>query len=145
MQDEAISPLLTEEGSGKEAVEEPKKHVLKSFPIELNPTANAQATYNPLPVAPSTDPVYTLPLAQPTPAAQFTPKAPTTKATPSLPMLQNFKKLVAIGQTFVTTSKKMAAAHIAWHNGWFGCWFGFGAPEPRHSYKLRQFRQLPKA
>ena len=137
MQDEAISPFLTGEGSRKEAVEEPKKHVLKSFPTELNPNANAQATYNPLPVAPSTDLVYTLPVEQPTPAVQFTPEAPTTKATPSLPMLQNFKKLVAIVQTFVTTSKKMATAHIAWHSGWFGCWFGFGAPEPRHSCKLR--------
>ena len=29
---EEILPFITEEGSGKEAVEEPKKHVLKSFP-----------------------------------------------------------------------------------------------------------------
>ena len=48
---EEILPFITEEGSGKEAVEEPKKYVLKSFPTELNPTANTQATYNPLPVA----------------------------------------------------------------------------------------------
>ena len=29
---EEILPFITEEGSGKEAVEEPKKHVLKPFP-----------------------------------------------------------------------------------------------------------------
>ena len=122
MQDEAISPLLTEEGSGKEAVDEPKKHVLKPFSTELNPTATTQATYNPLPV-------YILP----TPAANSKPVAPAPKAhaSPSL-LVQNFRKLVAITQTFATTSKTQAAAHIAWHSGWFGCWFGFGAPEPRH-------------
>ena len=30
---EEILPFITEEGSGKEVVEEPKKHVLKPFPI----------------------------------------------------------------------------------------------------------------
>ena len=48
---EAISPLLTEEGSGNEVVEEPQKHNLH---------------------LPSTDPVYILP----TPAAQPKPEAP---------------------------------------------------------------------
>ena len=41
---EAPEELPVEEvggGRGKEAVEEPKNHVLKPFPIELNPTANA--------------------------------------------------------------------------------------------------------
>ena len=110
--------LLTEEGNGKEAVEEPKKHVLKPFP-----------TNNPLPVAPSTDQVYILP----TPEAYPTPETPSPKATPfALPWLHNFRKLVAITQTFATTSKKMAAAHTAWHSGWLGCWFGFGAPKSRH-------------
>ena len=50
--------LLTEEGNEKEAVEKPKKHVLKPFPIELNPTTNAQATYNPLPIALYLEPMY---------------------------------------------------------------------------------------
>ena len=107
--EEEILPLLSEESNGKEAREEPQK-----------PTT--QATNSPLP---SLDPVYTLPTANPTPA----PKA---KATPSLPMLKNFKKLVATVQIFATTSKKMAAALTAWHSGWFGCRFGIGAPEPRH-------------
>ena len=44
MQDEVISPLLTKEGSGKEAMDEPKKRVLKPFSTELNPIATAQAT-----------------------------------------------------------------------------------------------------
>ena len=88
---EEILPFITEEGSGKEAVEEPKKHVLKSFPTELNPTATAQATKCPLPVAPSTDQVCILP----SPVPQPTPEAPTTKSNPSLPSIQNFKRLVA--------------------------------------------------
>ena len=57
---EEILPFTTEEGSGKEAVEEPKKHLLKKFPAELNPTANAQATYNPLPVALYPEPLHIL-------------------------------------------------------------------------------------
>ena len=52
---EETSPMLTEEGSGKEAVDEPKELVSKPFPMELNPTATAQATNSPLPVAPFTD------------------------------------------------------------------------------------------
>ena len=99
---EEILPFITEEGNGKETVEEPQELVLNPFP-----------TNNPLPVAPSTDQVYILP----------TPEAPTIKATPSLPMLKNFKKLVAIVQNFATTSKTMVATHTAWHSGWFGCWF----------------------
>ena len=115
-QKEETSPMLTEEGNGKEEMEEPQK-----------PTA--KATNSPLPAAPFTDQVYTLP----SPAAQSTPKTPAPKAhaSPSL-LVQNLKKLVAIVQTFATTSKTMTAAHIAWHSGWFGCWFGFAALEPRH-------------
>ena len=115
--EEEIFPLLSEESNGKEAGEKPQKPI-------------TQATKCPLPVAPSTDQIYILP----SPAAQSTPKAPTIKATPSLPMLKNFKRLVAIVQNFATTSKKMkmAAAHTTWHSGRFGCWFGFGAPKPRH-------------
>ena len=110
--EEQTSALISEEGSGKEIVEDPQKHVLQ--PIPTNPTANAKTTYSPLPV-------YILP----------TPAAPEAKSNP-LSTMKKFKKLVAIAQIFATTSKKMAAAHIAWHSGWFGCWFGFGAPEPRH-------------
>ena len=113
-QKEKTSPMLTEEGSGNEGIEKPQK-------------STAQVTNSPLPEAPSSDLVYTMPAAQPT------PEAPTGKSTPSpLPILQNFRKLVATAQIFATTSKKMVVAHIAWHSGWFGCWFGFGAPKPRH-------------
>ena len=105
-QKEETSPMLIEEGNGKEEMEEPQK-------------STAQATNSPLPV-------YILP------TVQFTPEAPTIKATPSLHALQNLKKVVATVRAFAIASKTMAAAHIAWHSGWFGCWFGFGAPEPRH-------------
>ena len=98
---EEILPLISEDGSGKEVGEEPQK-----------PTA--QVTNSPLPCP---DPVHILP----TPAAHSTPETPTTKAISStLPVLQNFRKLVAYVRTFATTSKTLAAAHIAWHNGWFG-------------------------
>ena len=109
-----IIALLTEEGNETKAVEVPKKNVLQPIPTELNPTTTAQDTKCPLPVAPSTDQVYILPPL----ATQSTPKTPTTKATLSLPILQNLKKLVAIAHIVATTSKKLAAAHIAWHSGW---------------------------
>ena len=127
---EEIFPFIIEEGSGKAAADEPKKDVLKPFPIELNPTANAQATYNPLPVALYPELLHILPI----PATQFTPKRTgTTKATQfAMPALQKFKTLVATVRAFATTSKTLAATHVAWHSGWFGCRFGFGAPEPRH-------------
>ena len=129
---EEIVALLTEEGSGIEAGKEPQKLTLQPIPMKLNPSAIAQATKCSLPVAPSTDQIYTLPTTQFTPAAQFTPEAPTTKATPSLLVLQNIRRIVASVQNFATTSKTQAAAYIAWHSGWFGCRFGLGAPEPRH-------------
>ena len=127
---DAIPLLLTEE-----AVEEHKENI---FPLPSTdsvyilplpapqsqpktPTANAQATYNPLPV-------YILPAEKSKPAAP----APKGKSNPSLHVMQKFKELVAIAQIFATTSKKMATAYIAWHSGWFGCRFGFGAPGPRH-------------
>ena len=119
---EETSPMLTKEGSGKEEIEEPQK-------------STAQATNSPLPEAPSPDLVYTLPAAQPLPE-EPAPAAEAKVIPSTLPALQNLKKLVAIIQTFVTTSKKMAVAHTAWHNGWFGCWFKHGAPGPRHFYKL---------
>ena len=74
--DEVISPLLTEEGNGKEVVEEPQKLILIPFPTKLNPSATAQATNNPLPVAPSPDLVHILH----TPVTHSTPKTPTAKA-----------------------------------------------------------------
>ena len=118
--EEQISALISEEGSGKEIVEDPQKHVLQ--PIPTNPTANAKTTYSPLPV-------YILP----TPAENPKPTAPApqTHASPSL-LVQNIRKLVSNVQDFATTSKTRAAAYIAWHSGWFGCRFGFGASEPRH-------------
>ena len=139
--EEQISALITEEGSGIEAGKEPQKLTLQPIPMKLNPTATAQATKNPLPVAPSTDQVYILP----SPAAQSTPKTPTLKATQfALLGLSNFKRLVAFVQNFSTTSKTQAVAYIAWHSCWFGCRFGFGAPKPGIS-KLHQFQQPPKA
>ena len=136
---DAIPLLLTEE-----AVEEHKENIFPLPPTDSvyilplpapqsqpkTPTANAQATNNPLPVAPSDDQVYILP----TPAEKSKPAAPAPKgkSNPSLHAMQNFKKLVAIAQIFATTSKKMATAYIAWHSGWFWCGFGFGASEPRH-------------
>ena len=59
---EETSPMLIEEGSGKEKIEKPQK-------------STAQAINSPLPEALSLDQVYTLPAAQPI------PKAPTIKAT----------------------------------------------------------------
>ena len=81
---EVISPMLTEEGSGKEEIEEPQK-------------STAQATNSPLPEAPSPNLVYILLSAQPT------PEAPTGKSTPfAMPALQNFKTLVATVQAYAT-------------------------------------------
>ena len=119
--EEEILPLLTEEDSGKEAVEEQQEHNLPLPPI---------------------DSVYILP----TPAAHSNPETPTIKAIPfTLPTLQNLKKLVAFVQIFATTSKTLAAAHTAWHSGWFGCWFKHGTPGPQHFRKLHQFQQPLKA
>ena len=81
-----VTPLLTEE-----AVEEHKE--------------------NNLPLPP-TDLVYILP----SPASQSqpkTPEAPNTKATPSLSILQNLKRLVATVQNCATTSKTLAVAYVA--------------------------------
>ena len=96
---EEILPLLSEESNGKEPGEEPKR-------------STDQPQNNPLPVAPSDDQVYILP----TPAANSKPAAPKAKSNP-LTAMQKLKKLVAIAQIFATTSKKMAAALIAWHSG----------------------------
>ena len=118
--EEQIIALISEEGSGKEIVEDPQKHVLQ--PVPTNPTANAKTTYIPLPV-------YILPTPAENPK-HATP-APKAKSNP-LSAMQKFKRLVANVQDSATTSNKMAAAYTAWHSGWFGCRFGFGAPEPWH-------------
>ena len=152
-----ITALLTEKSSGHEGTQEP---FIQAIPIDLDHNTNAQPKNNPLLVPPSADLVYIqpqpaanskpaapapkgksnpLPAAPhesvfilPTPAAQPKPQASTTKATPSMLVLQNIRRLVASVHTFATTSKKMANAYIAWHSGWFGCGFGFGTPGPRH-------------
>ena len=128
--EEHISALITEEGSGIEAGKEPQKLTLQPIPLKLNPTATAQATKCPLPVAPSTDQVYILPSPAPQPTSEA--PAPKGKSNPSLHVMQNFKRLVASAHNFATTLKAQAAAYTTWHSGWLGCWFGFGAPEPRH-------------
>ena len=153
--EEQNTALLTEKSSEHETVEGTQEPI-----IDLDTTATAQDTKCPLPVAPSDDQVYILPTPEtkskpaapapkdksnplpaappnsvfilPTPAAQPKPQASTTKATASMLVLQNIRRLVASVHTFATTSKKMANAYIAWHSGWFGCGFGFGAPGPRH-------------
>ena len=101
---EEIIALLTEEGSGIEVGKEPQNLTLQPIPMKLNPSATAQATYNPLPV-----------YIMPTPAANSKPAAPAPKAksNPSLHVMQKFKKLVANVQAFATTSKIQAAAYIA--------------------------------
>ena len=107
---EETSPMLTEEGSGKEAEDKPKELVSKPFPMELNLIATAQATKRPFPIAPSTNQVYILP----SPAAQPTLGAPTGKATSiALPVVQKFKKLAATVQAAATKSKTQGAAYIA--------------------------------
>ena len=156
-----ITALLTEKSSGHEGTQEPIiQPNPQAIPIDLDHTATAQDTKYPLPVAPSDNQVYILPtlatkpkLAAPAskdksnplpaaphdsvfilpmPAAQPKPQASTTKATPSMLVLQNIRRLVASVHAFATTSNKMANAYIAWHSGWFGCGFGFGTPGPRH-------------
>ena len=107
---EALEELPAKEaggGRGKGAGEEHQRLTLHPIPINLDPSVNAQPKNNPLPVH-----------ILLTPAPHATPETPTTKAIPfTLPALQNLKKLVAIVQTFVTTSKKMATAHTTWHSG----------------------------
>ena len=129
--EEQIRALITEESSGHEGTQEPIiQPNPQAIPIDLDTIATAQDTKTPLPVAPSDNQVYILP----TPASQPTSEAhaPKAKSNPSLHVMQNFKRLVASVHNSATTSKKMAAAYMAWHSGWFGCRFGFGAPGPRH-------------
>ena len=156
-----ITALLTEKSSEHEGTQEPIiQPNPQAIPIDLDTIATVQATKFPLLVPPSADLVYIqpqpaansnpaalapkgksnpLPAAPPEsvfilsmPAAQPKPQASTTKATPSMLVLQNIRRLVASVHAFATTSKTMATAYIAWHSGWFGCGFGFGTPGPRH-------------
>ena len=112
--EEQNTALLTEKSSGHEGTQEPI--------IDLETTANAKTTYNPLPVY-----ILPTPAENPKPATS----APKGKSKPLLAM-QNIRRLVASVHTFATTSNKMANAYIAWHSGWYWCRFGFGAPGPRH-------------
>ena len=124
-----ITALLTEKSSEHEGTQEPIiQPNPQAIPIDLDTIATAQATKNPLPIAPSTDQVYILPASQ---SQHKTPAAPKAKSNP-LHVVQNFKELVASVHALATTSKTMATAYIAWHSGWFGCGFGFGTPGPRH-------------
>ena len=125
-----ITALLIEKSSEHEGTQEPIiQPNPQAIPIDLDTIATAQATKNPLPIAPSTDQVYILPASQ---SQHKTPAAPKAKSNP-LHVVQNFKELVASVHALATTSKTMATAYIAWHSGWFGCGFGFGTPGPRHS------------
>ena len=111
---EQNTAMLTEKSSGHEGTQEPI--------IDLETTANAKTTYNPLPVY-----ILPTPAENPKPATS----APKGKSKPLLAM-QNIKRLVASVHALATTSKTMATAYIAWHSSWFGCGFGFGTPGPRH-------------
>ena len=67
-------------------MEEPQELTLPPIPIELNPTANAHATYNPLPVALYPEPLHILLI----PATQFTPeRTGKTEASPSALLLDH--------------------------------------------------------
>ena len=99
--------MLTEEGNGKDVLDEPQEHKFH------------------LPSIDPMYPVYTLPAAQPIPEEPA--PAAESKAIPPLLTMQYFRKLVASVHTFATTSKTLAA-HTVWHSGWFGCWFRYGAP-----------------
>ena len=123
---EAPEELLAREAGvsrGKGVGEEHQRLTFHRIPINLDPSATAQPKNSPLPV-------YILLAAQPI----HEEPAPTAKAkaSPSLPVMQNFKALVATVQAYATTSKTLTVAYVAWHSGWFGCGFGFGAPKPQH-------------
>ena len=102
----------------------------EAIPLLLTKEAVEEHKENNLPLPP-TNSVYILPSLA-SQSQPKTPEAPSIKATPSLPILQNFRKLVATVKNLATTSKTLAVAYVAWHSGWFGCWFEFGTPEPRH-------------
>ena len=102
----------------------------EAIPLLLTEEAMEEHQENNLPLPP-TDSVYILS----SPASQSQPKTPAAKTKvipPLLPILQNFRKLVATVQTFATTSKILAATHTAWHSGWSEFWFRHGSPRPQH-------------
>ena len=105
--EEHTSALITEESSGHEPGEVPKKNIIQPNPIDLDTTATAQDTKTPLPVAPSVDQVYILPspAPQPTPATKPKPAAPAPKgkSNRSLHAMQNLRKLVASVHAFAPT------------------------------------------
>ena len=68
--EEETSPMLTEEGNGKEEGEEPQKLILHLNPINLDPSATAKPHNNPLPV-------YILPLPAANQSLRHPPKSPT--------------------------------------------------------------------
>ena len=128
-QEEQNTALLTEKSSGHEGTQEPIiQPNPQAIPIDLDTLATAQDTKTPLPAA-SPESVFIL--SMPTENSKPAAPAPKAKSNP-LHAMKNFRRLVASVHAFATTSKKMAAAYMAWHSGWFGCRFGFGAPGPRH-------------
>ena len=100
--EEHIGALITEEGSGIEAGEEPQEPILQPIPMKLNPSSTAQPQNNPLLVAPSDNQVYILP--SPAPKSTHATPAPNHKSNP-LSAMQKFKRLVASVHKFATTSK----------------------------------------
>ena len=98
---EVISPMFTEESSGKDAVEGTQESILQPIPMNFDPNVTTQPKNSPLPVH-----------ILPSPATQSTPKTPAPKAnaSPSL-LVQNIRKLVATVRTFATTSKTLAVSH----------------------------------
>ena len=134
-EEECLSDTMVEEQCQQQLLLESSNIGAAVYPwekkeaIPLLRTEEAVEEQNNLPLPPNSVQILPSPVAQPLPEEP----APATeaKAIPSpLPTLQNLKKLVAIVQTFFTTSKKMATAHTAWHSGWFGFWFRHGAPGP---------------
>ena len=101
-QDETISPLMTEEGSGKETVEGTQKPIIQPISINMDPNAIAKPRNSPLPVH-----------ILPSPASQSQPKTPGAEAKAIQPLLptQYFRKLVVTAKIFATTSKKLAVDH----------------------------------
>ena len=91
-------------GRGKGAGEEHQRLTLHLNPINLDPSATAQPQNSPLSV-------YILP----TPTANSKPatSAPKAESIPSALPVQYFRKLVATVQAFATTSKTLAATHVA--------------------------------
>ena len=126
---EEILPFITEGGSAKEKVEGPLELVLNPFP-----------TNNPLTVSPSTNQVYILPMT----VARPTPEAPNTKASPSLPAMQNFKRLVPLYR--ILPLHKNQWQQLTSHDTTDGSGAGSDLKHPNLDIsKLRQFQQPPKA